>query len=247
MHTDNASSPGSDAIVSSALVPRSADRLGASDADLAGRPQQLLLRLDRVEHEQARLHDRPRCRRERPSRDGSDRLRGRASTGVKLNGGSIATTTRTIKGRQYAFFDAAPGSYEATYAVDDTGPAISNVAHAVSGDGTATITWDTDEISDSRVDFGTDPDSLTATVRVGSTLVTSHSVQLTGLSPSTTYHYASPRRMPRPTRAPTPRRRLAPRTFTTPDQGFTDTTVADFTAGSPDADTRMSGRPATAS
>ena len=31
-------------------------------------------------------------------------------TGVKLNGTGIATTTRTIKGHEYAFFDAAPGS-----------------------------------------------------------------------------------------------------------------------------------------
>ena len=31
----------------------------------------------------------------------------------------IPTTTQTIKGVHYAFFDAAAGSYEATYAVDD--------------------------------------------------------------------------------------------------------------------------------
>ena len=80
-----------------------------------------------------------------------------ALTGVKRNGTPIPTTTQTIKGVEYAFFDAAAGSYEATYAVDDTAPVISNVADAVHADGSATITWDTDEPSDSRVDYGTDP------------------------------------------------------------------------------------------
>ena len=41
---------------------------------------------------------------------------------VKRNGNPVPTTTQTIKGVEYAFFDAAAGSYEATYAVDDTGP-----------------------------------------------------------------------------------------------------------------------------
>ncbi len=159
-------------------------------------------------------------------------------TGVKQNGAPVATTTRTVKGREYAFFDAASGSYEATYAVDDTAPAISKVAHAVSSDGTATITWDTSEIADSRVDFGTEPNSLTAS-ESKSTLVTSHSVPLTGLSSNTTYYYrvtsvdaaANSSTDPAP---PTP-----PRTFTTPAQSFTDTTVTDFTAGSPDANSRV--------
>jgi hypothetical protein len=159
-------------------------------------------------------------------------------TGVKLNGSPVATTTRTIKGREYTFFDAAAGSYEATYAVDDTAPAISNVAHTVASDGTATVTWDTNEISNSRVDFGTDPSSLTSS-ESRSTLVTSHSVQLTGLSSSTTYYYrvtsadaaANSRTEPAPP--------AAPRTFTTPSLSFTDTTVGDFTAGSPDANTRI--------
>ncbi len=36
-------------------------------------------------------------------------------TSVKLGSTPVATTTQTIKGRQYAFFDAAPGSYLASY------------------------------------------------------------------------------------------------------------------------------------
>ena len=36
-------------------------------------------------------------------------------TSVKLGSTPVATTTQTIKGRQYAFFDAAPGSYLVAY------------------------------------------------------------------------------------------------------------------------------------
>ena len=78
--------------------------------------------------------------------------------------------------------------YEATYAVDDTGPAISNVSAIADGDGTATITWNTDEPSDSRVDYGTNPDELSQS-RSSTALVTAHSVELNGLQPNTTYHY----------------------------------------------------------
>ena len=84
-----------------------------------------------------------------------------ALTGVTRNGNPIATTPQTIKGVEYAFIDAAPGAYEATYDVDQTGPAISNVGHTA-GAGTATITWDTNEPPDSRVDYGTSPSALTS-------------------------------------------------------------------------------------
>ena len=160
-------------------------------------------------------------------------------TGVKQNSTAIATTTRTIKGREFAFFDAAPGSYEATYAVDDTAPVISSVAHSVSGGGTATITWDTNEASDSRVDYGTNPNSLTAS-QSSPALVNSHSLQLTGLSSNTTYYYrvTSADSAANSSTAPAPP--AAPSTFATPALTFTDSTVADFSAGSPGADTQVS-------
>ena len=60
---------------------------------------------------------------------------------------------------------------------------------AVSGitSDSATITWDTDQLADSRVDYG-------ATTSYGnfvsdSTLTTTHGITLTGLAPSTTYHF----------------------------------------------------------
>jgi hypothetical protein len=239
MHTDNAASSGSDAIVGSALargvpIVSAAQMLtwldgrnSSSFSSIAWNGSKLTFAIDHAAGANG-------LRAMVPTASAVGLL-----TGVKLNGSPITTTTRTVKGREYAFFDAASGSYEATYAVDDTAPAISNVAQAVSGDGTATITWDTNEISDSRVDFGTDPNSLTAS-ESSPALLTSHSVQLTGLNASTTYYYrvisadaaANSRTDPAP---PAP-----PRTFTTPSLSFADTTVADFTAGSPDASTRIS-------
>ncbi len=66
-------------------------------------------------------------------------------------------------------------------------PTISNVAVSGITSDSATITWDTDQLADSRVDYG-------ATTSYGnfvsdSTLVTSHGIILTGLAPSTTYHF----------------------------------------------------------
>ena len=165
-----------------------------------------------------------------------------ALTTVKRNGVQIATTTQTIKGREYAFFDATAGSYEATYAVDNTAPAISNVAASAHGDGTADITWDTDEASTSRVDYGTNPNDLN--LNQGSpALVTSHSVHLTGLAPNTTYHYrvtSADAVTPVPNSSTSPAPPAAPASFTTPSATFTDTTVSDFTAGTPDANTYVS-------
>jgi YD repeat-containing protein len=67
-------------------------------------------------------------------------------------------------------------------------PIISAVtASGVTATG-ATITWTTDRLADSQVDFGT-----TTGYELGSvldpTLVTSHSLPLTGLTASTLYHY----------------------------------------------------------
>jgi hypothetical protein len=67
-------------------------------------------------------------------------------------------------------------------------PVISNVVATVTSDTTATITWTTDEPSNSQVQYG-------PTVAYGSVTtvdqadVTSHSVNLTSLSPGSLYHF----------------------------------------------------------
>lgn len=70
---------------------------------------------------------------------------------------------------------------------DTTSPVISNVATANITSISATVTWTADEPSNSIVNYGT-------TTALGSTIsdtamVTSHSVNLTGLAKSTTYYY----------------------------------------------------------
>lgn len=73
---------------------------------------------------------------------------------------------------------------------DTTAPAITGVTVSDITSSAATITWTTDEPASSQVEYG-----LTATY--GSTtasdtnMVTSHSVTLSGLSPSTIYYYVA--------------------------------------------------------
>ena len=70
---------------------------------------------------------------------------------------------------------------------DTTAPEISGVTASGTSSG-AIITWYTDEPADSQVEYGLDATYGTTTAQ-GTTLVTSHSVTLSGLDPDTTYHY----------------------------------------------------------
>ena len=53
--------------------------------------------------------------------------------GLDRNGIGISVSTQTIKGVEYAVFAAVAGSYEAIYADDTTGPAITDVTATASG------------------------------------------------------------------------------------------------------------------
>jgi len=110
---------------------------------------------------------------------------------VLMIGGSILCTS--LFSPLSAAADTAYGSglYGAALyggvVLDATGPVISSIVEGTPSDTSITITWSTDEAANSRIDYG-------ATVSYGSastsaSLVTSHSITLTGLSPSTTYHY----------------------------------------------------------
>ena len=70
---------------------------------------------------------------------------------------------------------------------DTTPPLISAVtASSVTASG-ATITWTTDEASDSQVDYGPTADYGSSSA-LNTTLVTTHTVTLTGLTGTTLYH-----------------------------------------------------------
>ncbi len=161
-----------------------------------------------------------------------------ALAGITRGGSPVAFTTQTIKGIEYAFFPATAGAYQATYAVDAAAPVISAVTATPTGS-TATVTWTTDEPSTSRVDYGTTAGALSLNVD-DSTLVTSHTLQLTGLSPNTTYHFRVSSTDAASNTATSPNPPAAPATFSTPTSVAIDTTVADFSAGTTGADTYVS-------
>lgn len=71
---------------------------------------------------------------------------------------------------------------------DTTAPTISSVSSSSVGTATATVTWTTNEGATSQVEYGTTV-SYGSTTTLDSSYVTSHSQQITGLSPATTYHY----------------------------------------------------------
>ncbi len=78
--------------------------------------------------------------------------------------------------------------FATTIATDTTPPVISSVQAGSITTTTATITWTTDEASDSQVDYGTTA-SYGSSTPLNSSSVTSHSQQITGLTAGTLYHY----------------------------------------------------------
>jgi phosphodiesterase/alkaline phosphatase D-like protein len=113
-----------------------------------------------------------------------------------------------------------------------TPPVVSGIAASPGLDGmTAQITWTTDEASDSRVDFGTSPGSLTLSASEPA-LVLSHAVGLSALTPSTTYYYRVTSADGSSNSATEPVPPGAPLTFATPaPECLTDDTAAQFGAG----------------
>jgi len=71
---------------------------------------------------------------------------------------------------------------------DHTPPVISGVSVSSLGSNHATVSWNTDEPSSSRVDYGLTP-SFGQSTTPDPILVTQHSEQVTGLTPSTTYSF----------------------------------------------------------
>ncbi len=71
---------------------------------------------------------------------------------------------------------------------DTSGPVISSISVGSISTSNATVTWNTDEDASSRVEYGT-TSSYGSLSALNSSLVTSHSRSLSGLSPSTVYHY----------------------------------------------------------
>jgi len=104
---------------------------------------------------------------------------------------TLASGTGTPK-TVYVQFKDAVGNWSAaitdTIIWDATAPTVSSVAATNVANGSATITWLTNEAATSQVEYGltTAYGQLTA---LDPTLLTSHTVALTGLAQQTTYNY----------------------------------------------------------
>jgi hypothetical protein len=114
-----------------------------------------------------------------------------ASHGVVLTG--------LLSGTKYYFVAQSTGAngatgYSTQYSFTTTGtavtgpPAISNVLVSGVTNTSATITWTTDQASTSLVNFGT-TNGYGSNSTLDSTLVTAHSVTLSGLTQGTTYDF----------------------------------------------------------
>lgn len=151
---------------------------------------------------------------------------------ISRSGTGVSFQTKVVKGVSYAVFTAVGGSYTATYSVDSTAPSITGASAVATGGTTAEVSWTTNEPATSRVEFGTSSAAMTSSSQKG-TLTTSHRIQLTGLSPNTTYYYrvvatdmfGNAGRWPA-TGAPVV-------SFTTPTAAATDTSSSQFGAGTP--------------
>ena len=94
-----------------------------------------------------------------------------------------------VKSRDAAGNLATSGDFTfTTLATDVAPPVISGVGASSITSGGATISWTTNEASNTQVDYGTTTAYGSSTTLV-STLVTSHSTTLSGLSSGTLYHY----------------------------------------------------------
>ena len=90
--------------------------------------------------------------------------------------------------RQVTVVSGQVSSLDVTLEHEDVPPIISSVRAANVQATHAQIKWDTDEPSTSQVDFGHTPEYGSTTLE-DTARTTSHTVQLTGLSPYTTYHF----------------------------------------------------------
>jgi hypothetical protein len=117
-----------------------------------------------------------------------------------------------------------------------TAPQLSNISFTVIDPFTASVNWTSDESSTSVVHYGTTTNTPNTASTTGMT--TNHSVTLTGLTPGTIYYFrvesgdASGNVTIQPTAANSPLQLV---THTT----YIDTTTADFSAGTPGANTSI--------
>ncbi len=93
-----------------------------------------------------------------------------------------------VKSRDAAGNLATSGDFTFTTSADTTAPVVSAISASSITLSGATISWATDEASDTQVDYGTTVGYGSSTT-LNTSLVTSHAASLSGLTASTVYHY----------------------------------------------------------
>ncbi|MEA3281418.1 MAG: Ig-like domain-containing protein [Euryarchaeota archaeon] len=84
--------------------------------------------------------------------------------------------------------ESAEHGFTTSSTADIDPPVITSVANGTPTDSSVTITWGTDEASDSRVKYGNTSGTYTKS-ETNATMVTEHSVTLIGLSSNTSYYF----------------------------------------------------------
>ena len=111
---------------------------------------------------------------------------------------------------------------------DTTPPEITNVVQTAVDGSKVEVSWETDELSTSKIEYSVNPafpTNETSTVTSAS-FVTKHKLTLAGLTPNTTYFYRVIA-----TDGPGNAAMVQPPTFTLPGPTLRDTAEADFNAG----------------
>ncbi len=98
----------------------------------------------------------------------------------------FATTAYNTSANESGFSNEVSKTITGT---SDTSPSLlSNITTSNITSTSATVTWITDELSTSQIEYGTTT-SYGSSTTIDNTLVTSHSISISGLSSWTTYHF----------------------------------------------------------
>jgi peptidoglycan hydrolase-like protein with peptidoglycan-binding domain len=111
-----------------------------------------------------------------------------AATRAGTSSSSTSTTTSVPSSPPIISGGEGGGGFSSSPPPDVTPPVISTISTGSIVSSSATISWTTDEAATSQVIYGL-TSAYGATTTLDSSLITSHSVALSGLTPSTTYHY----------------------------------------------------------
>lgn len=119
--------------------------------------------------------------------EGGTYLVGTATTTLPLGDYYVRIRTEDDAAASSAWYTASGIAFSLIDAPDTAPPILSSISVTSLATSTATISWSTNEAGDSRIDYGTSVSYGSAST--SASLSTSHTLRLSGLTPTTTYHY----------------------------------------------------------